>query len=207
MKWMAVIACTVLSATVAHAGELATDDKHGISLRVPDGFTAFPAGMAATRAIFSYSRGEPGSPGFELLGVMGLGGTIGREAFDPTPIVKGMALPLGLEVIRSGRRPLAWKDFELDGFTATMGKGDLVATLVGVQVPVRGEAVQIIIMRLGDEDIGGELQAVLTEFNAESNWLDTGERIQKLVAGGLTFLAVIGFIASFVWRRRQRGAR
>ena len=201
--WISTIVCAALFTGIAHAGELASDDKHGISLRVPDGFQAFPAG-AIQRAIFSFSRGEPGSPGFELLAVMGLGGTIGREAFDPSPIIKQIALPLELTIVRSSRRALSWKDFELDGFVATMSQGDVTATLAGVQVPVRGEAVQIIMVRLGDVDVGGELQTVLAGFSAESNWLTTDERIQKVVVGGLTFLTTVGLIVFFVIRRRRR---
>ena len=207
MNCLAIIVCAVLSAGVAHAGELASDDKYGITLRVPDGFTAFPAGMAQPKAIFAYARGEPGAPGFELLGVTALGGTIGREAFDPTPIVQQMAAALGLTVDRSSRRALAWKGFELDGFVATMRQGELVATLAGVQVPVRGEAVQIVMMRLGEKELGDELQAVLATFDADSSWLTTDERIKKLVVGGLSLLATIALGTYFVIRRRrQRGA-
>jgi hypothetical protein len=204
MKSLAIIVCAVLCAGVAHAGELATDDEHGISLRAPDGYTVFKEGLALPRAIFAYARGAPGEPGFELLGVTGLGGTIGRESFDPKPIVQQMATALGLTVDKSSRRGLAWKGFELDGFVATMRQGELVATLAGVQVPVRGEAVQIVMMRLGDKDIGDELQAVLATFEAESNWLTTDERIQKLVVGGLTFLTFVTVVVVLVIRRRRR---
>ncbi len=204
MKCLALIVCAVLSAGVAHAGELATDEKHGISLHVPDGFHAFAQGMTLPRAIFSFARGEPGAAGFEALGVTGLGGTIGREAFDPTPMIQQMATPAGLTVVRSSRRALTWKGFELDGFIATMRGGDQLVTLAGVQVPVRGEAVQIIIMRLGEEDVSAELQAVLTGFEADSNWLTTDERVSKLVTGGLTLLATIALVAYIVIRRRRR---
>ncbi len=74
----------------------------------------------------------------------------------------------------------------------------------GVQVPVRGEAVQIIIMRLGDKEVDDELQAVLTDFEAESNWLTNDERIEKLVVGGLTLLVTVGGVAYFVIRRRRQ---
>jgi len=196
----------VLLVGIAHAGQQERDSKHGISMHVPDGFHSFPAGMSQPGTIFSFSRGELGAPGFELIGVTALGGTIGRESFDPTPIVKGMASTLGLTLDRSARRPMHWKGFELDAFTATMRQDDLVATLAGVQIPVKGEAVQLIMMRLGEQDIGDELQAVLATFEAESNWLTTEARIQKLVVGGATLLATIG-LGTFLWLRRRRRRR
>jgi hypothetical protein len=205
MTRLVMILCVVMAAGVAHA-ELATDSKHGITMRVPDGFQAFPAGMAQARAIFSYARGEPGEPDFEVLGVTALGGTIGREAFDTKPIIQGMAAAMGLTVVSSSQRSLAWKGFELDGFIATLRKDDVIATVAGVQVPVRGEAVQIIMMRLGDKDLGNELQAVLAGFEAESNWLTDDERIKKLVVGGLTLVAIILGAYFVIRRRRQRAA-
>lgn len=206
MGRLLIILCVVLVAGVAHAGELATDSKHGIQLRVPDGFKAFPAGLAQKNAIFSYARGEPGEAGFEILGVTALGGTIGREAFDTKPIVQGVAVAMGLTVVSSSQRTIAWKGFELDAFVATLRSEDAVATIAGVQVPVRGEAVQVMLMRLGDKDLGGELQAVLAGFEAESNWLTDDERIGKLVAGGASLLVTVGLIAYFVIRRRRARA-
>ena len=202
MNRIVVILCVLLAAGAAHAGELATDSKRGITMRVPDGFRAFPAGMAQKNAIFSYARGEEGAPGFEILGVTALGGTIGREEFDTKPIVQGMAAAMGLTVISSSQRKLAWKGFELDAFIATLRQDDVVATVAGVQVPVRGEAVQVMMMRLGDKDLGNELQAVLAGFEAESNWLSSDERIKKLVMGGGTLLVCI--VAVFVFRHRRK---
>ncbi len=208
MKRLVMILCVVLAPGVAHAGDLATDSKHGITMRVPDGLHALPAGMAQRNAIFSFARGEPGTPGFEILGVTALGGTIGPEKFDTKPVIEGIGAAMGMTVISSSQRTLAWKGFELDGFIATLRKDDVVATLAGAQVPVRGEAVQIIMMRLGDEQLGDELQTVLTGFDAESNWLTTDERIEKLVVGGLTLLMTVGGVAYFVIRRRRaRAAR
>ncbi len=69
---------------------------------------------------------------------------------------------------------------------------------------MRGDAVQITIMRLGEADVGGEMQAVLSGFEADSSWLDTDERVQKLVTGGLTLLATIGFVTYIVIQRRRR---
>lgn len=206
MSRLLIILCVVLAADVAHAGELATDSKRGIQLRVPDGFKAFPAGLAQKNALFSYARGEPGEAGFEILGVTALGGTIGREAFDTKPIVQGVAVAMGLTVVSSSQRTIAWKGFELDAFVATLRSEDAVATIAGVQVPVRGEAVQVMLMRLGDKDLGGELQAVLAGFEAESNWLTDDERIGKLVAGGVSLLATVSLIAYFVIRRRRARA-
>lgn len=202
MNRIVVILCVVLAAGVARAGEVATDSKHGITMRVPDGFRAFPEGMAQKNALFSYARGEPGEPGFEVLGVTTLGGTIGREAFDIKPIVHGLGVAMGLAVVASSQRKLAWKGFELDAFIATLRKDDVVMTVAGVQVPVRGEAVQIVMMRLGDKDLSNELQAVLAGFEAESNWLTSDERIKKLVVGGGTLLLFV--VAFFVFRSRRK---
>lgn len=201
--WIVIVVCALAGMRVARAGEVATDAKRGIRLQVPDGYGAFPEGMSLSGAIFSYARGEPGAAGFELLGVSALGGTIGRESFDPTPIVQQMAKGLGLTVVQSARRAFAWKGFELDGFVATMRQGDVIATLAGVQVPVRAEAVQIIIMRLDDKEVGSELAAVLAGFDAESSWLGTEERVRKAVVGGLTFLAILSLVAYRVIRRRR----
>jgi hypothetical protein len=206
--YIAAIACALLCARGAFAGELATDGKHGIELRVPDGYKVFPAGMTQTRALFAYARGEPGAPGFELIGVTGLGGTIGREAFDPMPMVQQIATAGGLTVINSSPRKLTWKGFELDGFVATMSQGDTRATVAAVQVPVKGEAVQIVVMRLGEEEVGKDLQTVLTGLEAESSWLTTDERVQKFVTGALTLLTTMGLVTYFVIRRRrERAAR
>lgn len=204
MKRLFLILCVVLAARGAHAGELATDSKHGITMRLPDGFQPFPEGMAQRNAILSYARGEPGTPGFEAVTVITLGGTIGREKFDTKPIIESMATATGLTVISSSQRTLAWKGFELDGFIATLRADGVVATIAGVQVPVRGEAVQVMVMRLGEQDVGDELQTVLAGFDAESNWLTNNERIEKLVVGGLTFLVTVGGIAYFAIRRRRR---
>ncbi len=59
-------------------------------------------------------------------------------------------------------------------------------------------------MRLGDKEVDDELQAVLTDFEAESNWLTNDERIEKLVVGGLTLLVTVGGVAYFVIRRRRQ---
>ncbi len=205
MRWLVILICVVLGGGVARA-EVATDDQHGITMQVPDGFTNFPAGMAQKRALFSYSKGEAGAPGFEVLGVTALGGTIGRESFDPTPIARQLAAALGLTLDSASRRALTWGDFELDGFVAKMRQGDQVMTLAGVQVPVKGEAVQIVLMHLGDKDLGAELQTVLAGFRAESNWLTKDERIGKLIAGGLAVLAAIALAVFVIRRRRARAA-
>lgn len=206
MRWWLILICVALAADHANAGELATDDKRGITMQVPDGYKTFPAAMAAPRTLFSYSKGEPGEPGFELLGVTTLGGTIGRESFDPTPIARQLAATLGLTIDRVSRRPMTWKGFTLDGFVATMRQGEQVVTLGAVQVPVRADAVQVMIMRLGDKDVGDELQSVLAGFQADSNWLTDDERIGKLVTGGLSLLATIGLVTFFVIRRRRARA-
>lgn len=203
---IAIVLCILCGASVARAGETATDGKRGIRMVVPDGFHAFPAGMALSGAIFAYARGEPGTPSFELLGVTALGGTIGREAFDPAPIVQQMAATMSLTVVKTSRLPLAWKGLELDGFVATMKQGDQLVSLAGVQVPVRAEAVQILLMRLDEREVGSELQALLAGFEAESNWLNTQERVKKLVFGGLTLSTVIGF-AVYLRIRRRRAKR
>lgn len=200
---IALIVCASLGAR-AYASEVATDDKHGIRMRLPDGYRVSPEGLAQPNTILAYVRGEAGAPGFEVLGVTTLGGTIGRESFDPTPIVQGIATAAGLTIVSSSRRQLRWKEFELDGFVATMRQGDQLVSLSGVQVPVRGEGVQIVILRLGEADVGGELQTVLAGFEADSNWLDTGARVKKLVTGGLMLLATIGFVTYIVIQRRQR---
>lgn len=204
----AILACLVLCAGVAHAGEVGTDAKRGITMRVPDGYKSFAEGMAQPNTILSYAVGEPGEPGFVLIGVTALGGTIGRESFDTAPIVKQIAAATGMTLVQSARRPLAWKGFELDGFVATMRMDEQTVTFAGVQIPVRAEAVQITMMRLGDKELGAELQAVLAGFEAESNWLSTEERVSKLVVGLLTFGATVG-LGTFFWirRRRQRAAR
>lgn len=206
MRAAAIVVFLLCGAGVVQAGEMAADSKRGIRMVVPDGFHGLPDGMSLPRAIFSYARGEPATPSFEILGVTALGGTIGREAFDPTPIVQQMAAMMNLTVVKTSRIPLTWKGFELDGFVATMRKDEQLVSLAGVQVPVRAEAVQIILMRLDERDLGGELQALLAGFDAESNWLSTEERVQKLVVGGLTLSALIT-LAVFAWLRRRRTKR
>lgn len=202
-----VMVCIVLAAGVAQAGETATDAKRGIRMAVPDGFRALPDDARPPGTLFAYGKGELGTPGFELLGVTPLGGTIGREDFDPTPMIQQMAQAQGLTVVSSGRRPVSWKGFQLDGFVATMKSGDQVASVAGVQVPVAGEAVQLMVMRVGEGDLSGQLQAVLAGFEAESSWLSTPERIWKLALGGGTLLVLVAIaVVARIRRHREKRA-
>jgi hypothetical protein len=103
-----------------------------------------------------------------------------------------------------------WKGFDINGLrTVTSQAGKPVFVLVA-QVPLRREAVQLVVGGPADQETRAQtlLVATLATLEGETNWLTSSERAGRLgTAAGWWIGIGAAVIAVLAWRtRRARSA-
>jgi hypothetical protein len=192
----------------AGAAEL-RDQAHGFSFTIPEGYRERPPSSPKPSIIHELARGTP-EPGesFAVIQIDAMGGTIGREPFNrhtaEAAAHKSVAgSPARIE--RFDYRTARWQKFTLETMISYVRHGETELVTMATQVPLKREAIQIIAMGPANEEarIKSDFDAVLASLQGESNWLTTGERIERLgfPLGVLVGLAIAVFV---VVRRRKR---
>ena len=170
----------------------------GYHLTVPEGFVEFPEGKASNPDLVDcWSEDEPVSSGGALvLCVQRLHGVLGR---DP---MRADELPAGAHFTN-----LRWQEFELQGVKAAVERDEGPAFTLVAQVPLKPEAVQLLLAGPADQAERGDtlLQATLASLHGQSNWLTRAERSER-IGKSIGIWISIAFAVGVVWYMRKRRA-
>jgi len=207
MTSRALVIVVALALTAEAAPPLVDDRGHGYSFVLPDGYSEFAEGRAAPRVLQSFMRGQPHEPSFGVLRVEALGGTIGREPLNRATVEKAARDSVrgsGIEVLGFAYQPTRWRGFPLEVVaTQLVHDGEKLMTL-GVQVPLRREAIQIYFMGPAADEarLHADLAQILGSLRGESSWLTDDERSERLGFGVGLAAGLLGLTLWF-WRRRR----
>jgi hypothetical protein len=209
-----VLSMAIAAAPLAPPGaDTVTDARRGFSFRVPQGYRDFPAGRSGPKVLHAFATGEPSAEGTRLLRVEALGGVIGRGELD-RPVVEQAARDsvkgLSVEVRGFEYAKLRWKSFDCDLVVTRLGAGGREVVTLGAQVPLAPEAIQLYLAgpAADEAELRATLQTLLGSLEGRSNWLDAGERAERLGRGMGTAVAVlIGLTALVIWWRKRGRAR
>lgn len=197
----------VLCALALSAASQRIDDPaRGYSFLLPGEYVELPGFVkpeltVRTGTLGTWVRGAD-SDALIVVSLEALGGTIGREPTDLADL--GRTGAAGATAIKE-----KWKSFEVDGFRLIQEKGDAHILVLGVQLPLLPNAVQVMSSGLVENEpaIHEALLGVLASLDGRSNWLTDEERRAKGLDGalrlGVTFfvLAALGFT---IWRLVRR---
>ncbi|HXI33577.1 MAG TPA: hypothetical protein VNH63_05795 [Gemmatimonadales bacterium] len=189
-----------LLAGLALLAQVAASTQYGYRFPLPAGFADFPEAAATNADIVQcWSESAPAAAsGALIMCVQRLHGTIGREG------VRQQDLPPGAKLVH-----YTWKGFNIDGSRMDTVESGNAVVILAAQVPLRGEAVNLIVT--GPQDQTSRVEAIMTAtlagFEGESNWLTSTERSGRLgnIAGVAFGIALLVF-AMRIWRRRQQTA-
>ncbi len=197
MKVLALLA----AALVAFAAEdiRVTHPELGFSLVVPDGFVEDAELLAEPDVAFSWyeSRGE--DEGTIVIVVQRLRYVLGRE----TVTAEDLPDP-GMELMT-----FRWRGFELAGVKEISEELDNQVVMFLVQVPLRREAIQLIVSAPIEETERAHalLTSLLESVEGETNWLSSTERAERLGETTGRLIAIPMVIGGIVWARRRRRAK
>jgi len=168
----------------------------GYTLTLPDGFTDFPEGRSQKDVVDCWTEATPVSAnGAMVLCVQRMRGTLPREA------MRQQDVPATTQVVS-----FKWKAFDINGLrTVTSQAGKPVFVLVA-QVPLRREAVQLVVGGPADQETRAQtlLVATLATLEGETNWLTSSERAGRLgTAAGWWIGIGAAVIAVLAWRKRR----
>ncbi|HTU88848.1 MAG TPA: hypothetical protein VMF69_02015 [Gemmataceae bacterium] len=197
-----VLVCLLFPLTSAPlvAGETVSNRQLGFRLTVPDGFVEDPE-MVQGKVVCAFQRAPTANQKMAtFIVVTRLGGVLGREKLDPKEFA-----PLFPHVTIVTEK---WREFDIEVFRVPEAF-DLVT--FNAQVPLKPEAVQIGVTgeAARENELRGELRYVLGSLEGSTNWLNTNQRVSKLVEaiavlagpfGGL--LVVIALVVRRVLRKR-----
>src|SRR6266700_687446 len=121
---------------------------------------------------------------------------------------------LGRDRLKPGDAPASvqlttfkWKGFELDGIRSDTAQGGMPVVILATQVPLRHEAIQLIVA--GPRDQAQRAEAIMTSIlgtlEGETNWLSSEERAGRLgnIVGGVVGIAV-AVVLIRMWRARRQ---
>lgn len=145
----------------ASALAIEIDDKDfGFKLTLPEGFDNFPPGLSRPNALYSFARyAADGSPTI-IIGIERMRGVIGKEPLPEEGVEKvRKMLPPGA-IVRQYQEE--WKDSQVYGMETIVTQGDVTIYQKSLQIPLRGEAIQIIV--LGPEIESQEISQVMKQL-------------------------------------------
>ena len=192
---------TPLLASVGLLLQFATNADLGYRFTLPDGFIGFPEGRSQRDVVDCWSELMPYSQnGALVLCVQRMRGTLARGRMKTADVPPSAQL-----------KTYKWKGFEIDGFRADTAQGGTAVVILAVQVPLRGEAIQLILA--GPADQGQRAEAIMTStiasLEGETNWLTSTERAGRLgniVGWGLGIAVGVILVRIWLTRRASRAA-
>jgi hypothetical protein len=212
----AASACFVAS---AFAGGSFHDPEREFSFTLPDGFVEQPGGQRGEKLALAFTRGEMGQPGYAVLQISSLGGTIGRSKIDPAIVeraARNVARGSGIEITKFEYRTVKWRGFDLDLVISQAVKNNVPILTFSTQIPLARQAVQINLAGAATEEerLSADLHGIVLSLNGQSSWLTDAERSERLafsvggIAGVLGVIVVAVFLALRELRhRRAKGKR
>jgi hypothetical protein len=177
----------------------ASNGTLGYQFTVPEGFVEFPEGRASNPDLVDCWTEEEGvsTHGALVLCVQRLHGVIGREAIKPDE------LPVGAQLTT-----MKWHEFELQGMRAQMEADEGPAFTLAAQVPLKPEAVQLILAGPADQLERGDtlLGATLASLQGKSNWLTKAERSERIGKSIGAWIAIAFAVGAVFYLRKRRAA-
>lgn len=187
-----------LLAGVALLAQLATNTQYGYRFPLPAGFTDFPEATAANPDIVQCWRESTpaASSGALIMCVQRLHGTIGRDGLRPQDV------PPGSQLVH-----YKWKSFDIDGIRTDTAESGNPVVILAAQMPLRGEAVNLIVTGPKDQDarVAAIMTATVAAFEGETNWLSAEQRAGRLgkIVGVAIGLALVLMVARRLRARQQ----
>jgi len=187
-----------LLAGVALLAQIATNTQYGYRFPLPADFTDFPEATAANPDIVQCWRETTpaASSGTLILCVQRLHGTISRDGLRPQDV------PAGSQLVH-----YKWKSFDIDGIRTDTAESGNPVVILAAQMPLRGEAVNLIVT--GPKDQSARVEAIMTAtvaaFEGETNWLTAEQRAGRLgkIVGVAIGLALVLMVARRLRARQQ----
>jgi hypothetical protein len=207
---MLVLALVASAALPAAAATTISDARRELSFTLPDGYVESPGGTREPKLGLAFARGEMEKPGYAILQVVSLGGTIGRGKLDPTAVEKAARDSVrgsGVELGKFEYRRTKWQGLEVDLLVAHAKRDGHDIVTVSTQVPLAKEAIQLNLAGSADEQarLFADLQSVLGSLKGKSNWLTDEQRSEQIGRSvGTVASAVGGAILILVLLRRAR---
>jgi hypothetical protein len=204
------LAALVAFAATAHAGKVSVEDAvHHFSLTVPDDYKQQTPGPKILR---QWQRGVPGDAAYVQLQLVALGGTLGREPLNREKLEEAAGLTALAENAVIGDfqyEKIRWRDFYLEMVITHTKKNGVKVVTFGVQVPLSGEAVQLMGVALARDEaqLRSEFASIVESIEGQTNWLTDSERAKRLgpaIGAGVGMIVLLGLLFRFR-RRRGRG--
>ena len=208
----------VIVATFARPSlaDTVSDARRGFSFTLPEGYVENPGGTREPKLNLAFAHGEAGTPGFAMLQVASLGGTIGRGKLDHKIVERSARDAVrgsGVEITKFEYRHAKWQSFELELLVTHFDKDGQALITLSTQVPLAKEAIQLNLAGPVEDEarLLADFQKVLASFQGKSNWLTAAERGERL---GRSAGTIVGFVAGvaavvflFLRQRRRRKNR
>jgi len=174
----------------------AANPELGYRFTVPEGFAAFPeARQQDVVDCWSEPAAATASGGL-ILCVQRLHGVLPREG------LRQQDLPASARLMH-----FPWKGFSIDGLRTDTVESGAPVVVFAAQVPLRHEAVQLIVTGPGSqaERAEGIMTATLATLEGETNWLTSAERSGRLgnIVGWVVGITVAVILVR-MWKARQR---
>ena len=187
---------TPIVASMALLLQVAANADLGYRFTLPDGFEPFPEGRSQQDVVDCWTEIAAASPnGALVLCVQRMRATLTRDRLKPEDTPASMQL-----------RTFKWKGFDLDGIRSDTTQGGTQVVILATQVPLRREAIQLILAGPRDqaERVGAIMASTLGSLEGETNWLSSEERAGRFgnIVGWVGGIAV-GVILIRMWRSRQ----
>jgi len=206
----AALASFVASAV---AGDGFRDPEREFSLILPDGFVEKPGGQRGEKLALTFTRGEMGQPGYAVLQIASLGGTIGRSKIDPAIVesaARNAARGSGIEIIKFDYRTVKWQGFDVDLVVSRAVKDNVPIVTLSTQIPLVRQAVQLSIAGAAAEEerLSADLHGIVLSLKGQSSWLSEAERSERLAFSVGAIAGVLGIlVAALFLALRGRGRR
>src|SRR5438105_417518 len=165
-----VLLAVALPWASARAGLRVTDENLGATFAVPDGYDAAPAAppvvAAGQAAPLIFTRGQMNTDSFEVLQVVPLRGTIGREKMDRKIVEDSARAAIqgsGASMTGFDYRTARWNGFELEMVVGRVSKQGRKLVTFSTQVPLVRHALQLSLMGPAREEarLDSQFQATL----------------------------------------------
>ena len=179
----------VLWAAALHAGTVA-DAKRGFSFRTPEGFKPAPADRQNPMFSQVFILGDPSDSTPDIsLGIQPLGGVIGREHMKTQDLPEGLNAKLFLT---------RWKGFDVDGIETRMTVEGCDVLSLGVQIPIRAEAIQVHVAGLAsrEKELHRYLNEVLASLDGPTNWIPSA--VPERAASSESYTYVLLAVAAVI---------
>jgi len=177
--------------------QVTTNAELGYRFTLPDGFGPFPEGRSQQDVVDCWTEVAAASPsGALVLCIQRMHATLGRNRLKPEDAPASVRLTT-----------FKWQGFELDGIRSDTAQGGMPVVILATQVPLRHEAIQLIVA--GPRDQAQRAEAIMTSIlgtlEGETNWLSSEERAGRLgnIVGWVVGIAV-AVVLIRIWRARRQ---